>query len=318
MKTTKNKKVSVIVPCYNEEESVELFYDEINRVFKEIKQQNYELIFVDDGSNDATLKIIEKLAQKDKHIVYFSFSRNFGKESAMYAGLKNATGDYIGFIDADLQHPPVLLKEMISLLNTNEYDCVACKRVNRDGDSKIRTFFAKTFYKLINKISDVEMIDGAGDYRLMNRKMANAIISMSEYNRFSKGIFSWVGFNTYWIEYENVDRIAGKTSWSFYSLIKYAIGGIVSFSNLPLSIAMWAGLVFALIAFLYLIFVVIKFFLYGDPVQGWVTTICVILIIGSIQLFVIGIMGQYLGKTYMEIKGRPHYIVSKTNKKNNS
>ena len=314
MKKTKTKTVSIIVPCFNEEEALPLFYKETTKVLKEIKH-NYELIFVDDGSKDETLKTIEKLAQKDKHVVYLSFSRYFGKESAMYAGLKNAIGDYVGFMDADLQHPPVLLKQMVSKLDTSEYDCVACRRVNRDGDPKIKTFFAKKFYQIINKISDAQMTDGAGDYRLMNRKMVNAILSISEYNRFSKGIFSWVGFNTYWIEYKNVDRVAGNTSWSFWGLVKYAVSGITSFSNAPLNIATWAGLLFALIAFIYLIFVVVKFILFGDPVQGWATTICVILIIGSIQLFSLGIIGQYLGKTFMEVKNRPRYIINKSNRK---
>ena len=314
MTKSNKKKVSIIVPCFNEEEALPLFYEEITKVLKTIKY-DYELILVNDGSKDNTLKEMEDLSLKDKHIIYLSFSRNFGKEAAMYAGLNNASGDYVGFIDADLQHPPILLKEMIEKLDSGKYDCAACRRVNRTGDSKIRTFFARTFYKLINKISDAQMVDGAGDYRLMNRKMVDAVLSMSEYNRFSKGIFSWVGFNTYWIEYENVDRVAGKTSWSFWGLVRYAIDGIVNFSNAPLNIATYLGLLFAFVAFIYLLFIVIKYAIYGDPVQGWATTICIILIIGGIQLFSIGVMGQYIGKTYMEVKNRPHYIISKTNKK---
>ena len=312
---TKKELISIIVPCFNEEEALPLFYEEFTKVAKSF-DNNYELILINDGSKDKTLEVMESLAKKDKHIVYLSFSRNFGKEAAMFAGLNNASGDYVGFIDADLQHPPVLLKEMIEKLDTGKYDCAACRRVNRTGDSKIRTFFARKFYKTINKISDAHMVDGAGDYRLMTKKMVDAVLSMSEYNRFSKGIFSWVGFNTYWIEYENVDRVAGKTSWSFWGLVKYAIDGIVNFSNAPLNIATWAGLLFSFIAFIYLLFIIIKYALCGDPVQGWATTICLILIIGGIQLFSIGVMGQYIGKTYMEVKGRPHYIISKTNIKN--
>ena len=314
MATKTKKLVSIIVPCYNEEEALPLFYQEIVKVFKTM-DCNYELVLVNDGSKDKTLEVMEGLAKKDKNVVYYSFSRNFGKESAMYAGLVNAKGDYVGFIDADLQHPPVLLKEMFNKLETGDYDCAACRRVNRTGDSKIRTFFARNFYKIINKISDVQLVDGAGDYRLMKRDMVEAILSMTEYNRFSKGLFSWVGFNTYWIDYENVDRVAGTTSWKFSGLVKYAIDGVVNFTNAPLDIATWAGLGFALIAFVYLLVVVIKYAIFGDPVQGWATLICVILIIGGIQLFSIGIMGQYIGKTYMEVKNRPHYIISKTNKK---
>lgn len=314
MAKTKKKLVSIIVPCFNEEEALPIFYEEFTKVAKGFKQ-DYELILVNDGSKDKTLKVMETLSKKDSHVVYLSFSRNFGKESAMYAGLNNASGDYVGFIDADLQHPPVLLNEMIEKLETGEYDCAACRRVDRTGDSKVRTWFARKFYKIINKISDAQMVDGAGDYRLMTRKMVDAVLSMSEYNRFSKGIFSWVGFNTYWIEYENVDRVAGTTSWSFWGLVRYAIDGIVNFSNAPLDIATWMGLLFSFVAFIYLIFIIIKFAIFGDPVQGWATTICVILIIGGIQLFSIGIMGQYIGKTYMEVKERPHYIISKTNKK---
>ena len=312
MKNTTRKLVSIIVPCFNEEEALPFFYKEFTKVAKTLKY-DYELILVDDGSKDNTFETIYSLAKKDKHIVYLSFSRNFGKEAAMYAGLKNAKGDYVGFIDADLQHPPILLKEMIAKLDTNEFDCAACRRVNRTGDSKIRTFFARLFYKIINKISDAQMIDGAGDYRLMNRKMVNAVLSMNEYNRFSKGIFSWVGFKTYWIDYENVDRVAGTTSWKFWGLVKYAIDGIVNFSNAPLNLATFLGLFFAFVSFIYLLFIVIKYALYGDPVHGWATTICVILIIGGIQLCSIGIMGQYIGKTYMEVKDRPHYIINKTN-----
>ena len=310
----KEKKLSLIVPCYNEEEALPLFYEEVTKVLKSL-DEDYEIILVNDGSKDKTLDEMKQLAKKDKHVVYLSFSRNFGKESAMYAGLQNASGDYIGFIDADLQHPPVLIKDMLKALKSDEYDCAACRRVDRTGDSKIRTWFARKFYKIINKISDAQMVDGAGDYRIMKREMAEAILSVSEYNRFSKGIFSWVGFNTYWIEYENVDRVAGKTSWSFWGLVKYAIDGIVNFSNFPLDVATFLGIATTAFAFIYLVFILIKYAFIGDPVQGWATLVCVILILGGVQLLSLGIMGQYVGKTYMETKNRPHYIISKTNKK---
>ena len=311
---TKKKMISVIVPCFNEEEALPFFHTETSKVLKKLGT-DYELILVNDGSSDKTLDVMKSLAKKDKHVVYLSFSRNFGKESAMYAGLCNASGDYVGFIDADLQHPPILLKDMLNALETGKYDCAACRRIDRKGDSKIRTWFARKFYKLINMISDAQMVDGAGDYRLMTREMADAIISMSEYNRFSKGIFSWVGFNTYWIDYENVERVAGKTSWSFWGLVKYAIDGIVNFSNAPLDLASFIGLGTTVLAFLYLLFIVIKYAFFGDPVQGWATLACIILITGGMQLFALGIIGQYIGKTYMAVKNRPHYIISDSNKK---
>ncbi len=310
----KKKLLSLIVPCYNEEEALPFFHEETSKVLKEI-EEDYELILVNDGSKDKTLEVMKSLAKKDKHVKYLSFSRNFGKESAMYAGLCNAAGDYVGFIDADLQHPPILMKEMLKALKTGEYDCAACRRVDRSGDSKIRTWFSVNFYKIINMISDAHMVDGAGDYRIMTREMADAIISMTEYNRFSKGIFSWVGFNTYWIDYENVQRVAGKTSWSFWGLVKYAIDGIVNFSNAPLDLATFFGLITTAFAFLYLIVIVIKYALFGDPVQGWPTLACIILFMGGMQLSALGIIGQYIGKTYMEVKNRPHFIISESNRK---
>ncbi len=312
--TKKKELISIIVPCYNEEESLPFFYEEMSKVAKDFKE-DYEIILVNDGSSDKTLEEMERLAKKDKHISYLSFSRNFGKESAMYAGLCNAKGDYVGILDADLQHPPVLLKQMLEAIKTGKYDCAAARRVTRAGDSKVRTFFARQFYKIVNKISDAQMVDGAGDYRLMRRNMVDAILSMSEYNRFSKGIFSWVGFDTYWIEYENVERVAGTTSWSFWGLVKYAIDGIVNFSSFPLDLASYLGIIMTIVAFIYMLFIVVKYAIFGDPVQGWATLICAILIIGGIMLFSIGVMGQYVGKTYMESKNRPHYIVSKTNRK---
>ena len=313
--TKKKKLISMIVPCYNEQEALPFFYEETSKVLKSLKKYDYELIFVNDGSRDDTLQVMKDICKKDKNAYYLSFSRNFGKESAMYAGICNANGDYVGFIDADLQHPPVLIKEMLEHLETGEYDCAACRRVDRTGDKKIRTWFSKTFYKLINSISETHLIDGAGDFRIMNRNMADAIISMSEYNRFSKGIFSWVGFKTYWVEYENVARVAGETSWSFWGLVKYAVDGIVSFSNAPLNFVTIFGLLITVLAFIYLIFIVIKYMLFGDPVQGWATMVCIVLILGGVQMFALGIMGQYIGKTYLEVKNRPHYIISDTNKK---
>ncbi|MBQ6478134.1 MAG: glycosyltransferase family 2 protein [Erysipelotrichaceae bacterium] len=307
------KLLSLIVPCFNEEEALPLFYKEVTKTLKESKA-DYELLLVNDGSKDQTLSVMKDLAKKDRHVIYLSFSRNFGKEAAMYAGLCNARGDYVGFIDADLQHPPVLILRMLEALESGEYDCAACRRTDRTGDSKIRTWFSRRFYEIINRISDARMVDGAGDYRLMSRKMADAIISMSEHNRFSKGIFSWVGYKTCWIEYENVDRVAGTTSWSFWGLVKYAIDGIVNFSNFPLDVATFLGIFTTFLAFLYLAFIIIKYLLYGDAVQGWATLICVILFMGGIQLLCLGIIGQYIGKIYMETKNRPHFIISETNK----
>ncbi len=315
MATKKEKKLlSIIVPCFNEEQALPFFHEEAVKVLKQL-DVDYELILVNDGSEDKTLEIMKQLSLKDKKTVYLSFSRNFGKESAMYAGLCNASGDFVGFIDADLQHPPILMKQMLEALKTGKYDCAACRRVDRTGDSKIRTWFSRMFYKIINMISDAQMVDGAGDYRIMTREMADAVISMSEYNRFSKGIFSWVGFKTYWIDYENVERVAGTTSWSFWGLVKYAIDGIVNFSNAPLDLASFFGLLTTFFAFIYLLFILIKYAIFGDPVQGWPTIVCVILIMGGMQLFALGIIGQYIGKTYMEVKNRPHYIISDSNKK---
>ena len=315
MATKKEKKLlSIIVPCFNEEQALPFFHEEATKVLKQL-DVDYELILVNDGSEDKTLEVMKQLSLKDKKTVYLSFSRNFGKESAMYAGLCNASGDFVGFIDADLQHPPILMKQMLEALKTGKYDCAACRRVDRTGDSKIRTWFSRMFYKIINMISDAQMVDGAGDYRIMTREMADAVISMSEYNRFSKGIFSWVGFKTYWIDYENVERVAGTTSWSFWGLVKYAIDGIVNFSNAPLDLASFFGLLTTFFAFIYLLFILIKYAIFGDPVQGWPTIVCVILIMGGMQLFALGIIGQYIGKTYLEVKNRPHYIISDSNKK---
>ena len=305
------KKISIIVSCYNEEESLPLFHKEVSKVMKELSSYEYELIFVNDGSSDKTLEVIKKLKVDDPMIRYISFSRNFGKEAAMLAGLDFSTGDYVTFMDADLQDPPKLLPEMLNYIE-NGYDCVGTRRVTRKGEPPIRSFFARCFYKIINKISKVEMVDGARDYRLMTRKMVNAIISCREYNRYSKGLWSFVGFKTKWIEFENVERVAGETKWSFWKLFKYAIEGIVAFSTLPLTMASLLGILFCFIAFLMIIVIIAKTIMWGDPVSGWPSLACIIIFVSGVQLFFMGIFGEYLSKTYLETKKRPIYIVKET------
>ena len=306
-------KISIVVPCYNEEEMLEIFYNKINEVSENINAE-FELIFVDDGSKDKTLDIVREFSQKDNRVRFISFSRNFGKEAAMYAGLKATTGDYVAIMDADLQDPPDLLKEMYETLLTKEYDCVATKRKTRKGEPVIRSFFSKLFYKIINKMSKTEIVNGARDYRLMTRQMVNSILELTEYNRFSKGIFSWVGYRTKWIAYDNIERVAGKTKWNFWKLFVYSIDGITAFSTVPLLISTLAGIFFCAIAFLMIIFIIVRTCIYGDPVSGWPSTICIILFVGGVQLFCLGIMGQYMSKEYMEIKNRPIYIVKETEK----
>lgn len=309
----KNRKmISLIVPCYNEQEALPIFYEETVKILKQMPV-DYELLIIDDGSEDNTLKTACELAEKNKKVKYVSFSRNFGKEAAMYAGFCNAKGDYVAVMDADMQDPPALLPKMYEILEEGEYDSVATRRVSRKGESKIRSWFARKFYKIINKISAADIVDGARDFRLMNRGMVNAILSMSEYNRFSKGIFGWIGFKTYWLPFENVERVAGKTKWSFWGLFRYAISGIVNFSEAPLDIASGFGIMMTFVAFIMLVFIIVRKLLFGDPVAGWASTMCAIIFIGGIQLLCLGIMGQYIGKTYMETKKRPQYIVSKTN-----
>lgn len=312
-KQTKNL-ISIVVPCFNEEEALPLFYKELTKTINKTGM-DYELLFVNDGSKDNTLSIMKELSKKDDHIVYLSFSRNFGKEAAMYAGLCNAKGDYVAIMDADMQDPPALLPEMIEILETQDYDSVATRRETREGESKIRSFFARMFYRIINRISDADIVDGARDFRLMKRKMVDSIVSMSEYNRFSKGIFGWVGFKTYWLPFKNVERIAGVTKWSFWGLFKYAVNGIINFSQAPLVIASFFGMFMTLVAFAMLVFIIVRKMIFGDPVAGWASTMCVIIFIGGIQLFCLGIMGQYIGKMYMETKSRPHFIISETNGK---
>ena len=305
--------ISIIVPCYNEQEALPLFHKEVSRVLQEMGEP-YELILVNDGSRDNTLTVMRTLAQSDEHVVYLSFSRNFGKESAMYAGFCNARGDYVAVMDADLQDPPALLPEMFALLQSGEYDSVATRRETRAGEPPIRSWFARRFYKLINRISDADIVDGARDFRLMRRSMVDAILSMSEYNRFSKGIFGWVGFRTYWLPYENVERVAGQTKWNFWGLCKYAIDGIIDFSQAPLSMASWCGIGMTACSIFALLFIIIRRLIWGDPVAGWASTICTILLIGGLQLFFLGIIGQYIAKIYLETKHRPHFIVSESNR----
>lgn len=306
-------KLSLIVPCFNEQAALPLFYVEVKRVLNTI-QCAYEILFVNDGSRDETLAILKGFAEKDEHVTYLSLSRNFGKEAAMYAGFCNASGDYVAVMDADMQDPPALLPEMVKMLETEDYDSVATRRVNREGEPPIRSWFARKFYKLINRISDADIVDGARDFRLMKREMVDAIVAMSEYNRFSKGIFGWIGFKTYWLPYQNVERVAGETKWNFWKLLKYAFDGIINFSEVPLSIASWSGIGMAFVAAIMLVVIIVRRLCFGDPVAGWASTMCVIVFIGAIQLFCIGIMGQYLAKTYNETKKRPHYIISESNK----
>ena len=306
-------KLSLIVPCYNEQAALPIFYKETMEVLSKIGCE-YEILFVDDGSKDNTLQILKDFAKENSFVTYISFSRNFGKEAAMYAGFCNASGDYVAVMDADMQDPPSLLPQMLEILESDDYDSVATRRVNRLGEPPVRSIFAKAFYKIINKISDADIVDGARDFRLMKREMVEAIVSMSEYNRFSKGIFGWIGFKTYWLPYENVERVAGKSKWSFWKLLKYSVNGIVNFSNVPLNIASWFGIIMTALSFLALIFIVVRQLIFGDPVAGWASTICTIIFVGGIQLFCIGIMGQYIAKIYMESKRRPHYIIAQTNK----
>lgn len=316
--SVKKKTVSIIVPCYNEEESLPIFYDAFRSMYAGIKENyDYELILVNDGSKDKTLDVMKSLAANDSHTFYYSFSRNFGKESAMYAGFCNAHGYYVAVMDADMQDPPSLLPEMLDILEQGkdgeQFDSVATRRVNRQGEPPIRSFFARQFYKIINRISDADVVDGARDFRLMKKPMVDAIVAMSEYNRFSKGIFGWIGFRTYWLPYENIERVAGETKWSFWKLFKYAIDGIINFSEAPLELASWLGVVFAFIGFIALIFIIIRRLAFGDPVAGWASTVSIIVFIGGIQLFALGIIDKYLAKDYMESKHRPHYIIGESN-----
>lgn len=310
-------RITIVVPCFNEEAALPLFYEELENTRKNLTQADIEYIFIDDGSQDQTLNVIKKLANKDQERVrYLSFSRNFGKEAALYAGLQHATGDYIAVMDADLQDPPELLPEMLSMLREKTYDCIGTRRVTRDGEPPVRSFFSKQFYKWMNRISDTEFIDGARDYRLMTKRMVEAVLSVSEVNRFSKGIFSWVGFDTYYLSYNNKERIAGETSWSFWGLFNYSLDAIINFSDLPLTFASFVGLLSFFISILFLIFIVIRALIFGDPTAGWPSLVTITLAIGGLQLFCLGIVGKYLGKTYLETKKRPLYIVKEANQVN--
>lgn len=310
------EKISIIVPCYNEQETIERFYNEVCAVSADLKAE-LEIVFVNDGSDDATLGIMKEAAARDSRVKYISFSRNFGKESAVYAGLKNVTGDYIVIMDADLQDPPSLLPKMYDLIKSGEYDCIATRRVTRRGEAAIRSFCAKCFYKLINKISQTEIVDGARDFRMMTRQMVDSVLELSEYNRFSKGLFAWVGYNTMWLEYDNVERSAGQTKWSFWKLFKYSIDGIVGFSTVPLAISSLLGIVLFLVSIIGIVFVIVRQLLYGGSAYGWASMICVILLVSGLQLLCIGIVSIYLSKTYLESKNRPIYIVKEDNIKKN-
>lgn len=309
------RKITLIVPCFNEQEALPIFYKETTVIAAKINYE-YELLFINDGSRDNTLNVLKELARKDDHVRYISFSRNFGKEAAMYAGFCNANGDYVAVMDADMQDPPSLLPEMLKILESSEYDSVATRRLNRVGEPPIRSWFAKRFYSIINRVSDTDIVDGARDFRLMKHEMVDAIVAMGETNRFSKGIFGWIGFKTYWMPFENVERVAGGTKWNFWSLFKYAIDGIINFSEAPLDIASWFGIAMTAFAFLFLVFIVVRKLCFGDPVAGWASTMCVIVFIGGIQLFCMGVMGQYIAKNYAESKHRPHYIIAESNFEN--
>ena len=307
--------LSIVVPCYNEQEALPYFYKEICRVAEEMKTSHgadFEFIFVDDGSKDKTLAIARELHKKDPRVRYISFSRNFGKEAGILAGLEAAKGDYVAMMDADLQDPPALLPQMLDALLEEDYDCAATRRTNRKGEPPIRSFFARMFYKIINRLSDADIVDGARDYRLMRRRMVDAILALPEYNRFSKGIFGWVGFKTKWLEYVNVERVAGETKWSFWKLFLYSLEGIVAFTTAPLALASLVGIAFCALAFVMILFIIVRTLLFGDPTSGWPSLVCIIFLCSGVQLFCMGVLGQYLAKTYMEVKHRPVYIVRET------
>ncbi len=310
------KLISIVVPCYNEEQALPYFYDEVTKLSDKMSKTypvDFEYIFVNDGSKDKTADVLKDMAQKDRRVKFITFSRNFGKEAGLLAGLENAKGDFVAVMDADLQDPPHLLEDMYEALVTEDYDCAAARRVTRKGEPPIRSWFAKMFYKIINKISSADIMDGARDFRLMKRSVVDAILSMKEYNRFSKGIFGWVGFNTKWIDYENVERVAGDTKWSFTKLLFYSIDGIVAFSTVPLSISALLGILCCIVAFIMVLIIIVKTLIWGDPVAGYPSLVCIIFLLSGVQLFTIGILGQYIAKTYMEAKQRPKYIIKETN-----
>lgn len=307
------KKISIVVPCYNEAEALPILYRALMDITQKMTDYEFEFVLVNDGSTDDTIKTMRMLSQQDARVFYYSFSRNFGKEAGLLCGLKNATGDYVVTMDADMQDPPELLPQMAQILESGDYDNVASRRVTRKGEPKIRSFFARRFYKMMRKMTEIEIADGARDFRMMNRAMVDSIIALGEYNRFSKGIFAWVGYRTKWLEFENVQRSAGETKWNFWQLLRYSIDGMVNFSNAPIRISSVMGIIMTMVSFIAIIFEIIRALLYHDPVAGWPSLVCIITFIGGIQLFCMGIMGQYISKTYMEVKHRPHYIVGETN-----
>lgn len=303
------EKITVIVPCYNEEQAIHYFYEEMERVAVQMPENEFEYLFIDDGSRDGTMRCIRELHERDEKVKFVSFSRNFGKEAAIYAGLTHASGDYVAIMDADLQDPPSLLPEMYHAVTQEGYDSAATRRVTRKGEPPIRSFFARLFYRLMNRISDVELMDGARDYRLMNRQYVDALLSLGEYNRFSKGLFGWVGFKTKWLEFENVERIAGETKWSFWKLFKYSLDGIVAFSSTPLYISSILGAGMCGVAVIAIIFIIVRQLLFGGSAYGWPSMACIVILMGGLQLLCIGILGLYLSKAYLEVKHRPIYIV---------
>lgn len=307
-------KISIVVPCYNEEAALVFFQKEIDRVSQELMPDiTFEILYIDDGSKGNTLQEIHHLAEQDERVKYISFSRNFGKEAAIYAGLKNASGDLVAIMDADLQDPSALLPEMYHAIMEEGYDSVATRRVDRKGEPPVRSFFARKFYKLMNNISNTDIVDGARDYRLMNRKFVNALLELGEYNRFSKGLFGWVGFKTKWIEFENVERVAGETKWSFWKLFRYSIEGIVAFSTAPLALAAVLGVIMCILGAIAIVFIVVRQLAFGNAVAGWASLACIILFLGGVQLLCLGILGSYMSKTYLEVKNRPIYICGETN-----
>ena len=308
--------ISIIVPCYNEAEAVPYFYDAIEKqaaVMRDKYGIDFEYIFIDDGPHDDTLTVLKAYAEKDSRVKYISFSRNFGKEAAMYAGLEASRGDYTAIMDADLQDPPYMLSDMYEAVKNEGYDCAATRRVSRKGEPMLRSFFARRFYKIMSKISKADIADGARDYRLMSRKVVDAILAMEEYNRFSKGIFGWIGFKTKWLEFENTERVAGETKWSFWKLFLYSLDGITAFSTMPLAIASVIGMLFCIIAFILIMVIIVKTLVFGDPVAGYPSLVCIIFFVAGVQTFCVGIVGQYLAKTYLETKKRPIYIIRETN-----
>lgn len=304
----RKKLCSIVVPCFNEQEAIPIYYNEMIKIFEELPELQFEFEFIDDGSKDRTLQIIKELRRKDDRVHYVSFSRNFGKEAGIYAGLKHAKGDFVVIMDVDLQDPPEMLRQMYETVEKDGYDCAATRRADRKGEPLIRSFFARMFYRVINKISKTDIVDGARDYRFMTRQMVDSILSLSEYNRFSKGIFGWIGYDTKWLSYENVERVAGETKWSFWKLFTYSLEGIVAFSTVPLSIASFFGLLCCVLSLLGTVFIFIRAMLFGDPVSGWPSMVCIMTLLGGIQLLCMGIIGMYLSKMYLECKNRPIYI----------